>query len=273
MTQTPDDLLARRNELHDKLGIVIDEVSPTRTTGRVPVEGNTQPYGILPVTDLGAFVPRSGEITAALVPLVRRILTRWTTRADTLPRVRPNDDVSDAAMLEMLGLSPVATGVRVRPGVDGKDAGWIGAGAGIDKTVMDAQWQLTKAVLSQYSLSLAQRLLGPALDDTSRRVALPLVSERDPEVIAEILADRTPQVDSVLQALLDLAWDEAKTAHLRAAPEAYLPPLIETLGIDDRVARMATAAVSGVAIGAAVTATRRPRESAPKSNEPAASAD
>ncbi len=47
MTQTPDDLLARRNELHDKLGIVIDEVSPTRTTGRVPVEGNTQPYGIL----------------------------------------------------------------------------------------------------------------------------------------------------------------------------------------------------------------------------------
>lgn len=213
-----------------------------------------QPYGILPVTDLGAFVPRSGEITAALVPLVRRILTRWTTRADTLPRVRPNDDVSDAAMLEMLGLSPVATGVRVRPGVDGKDAGWIGAGAGIDKTVMDAQWQLTKAVLSQYSLSLAQRLLGPALDDTSRRVALPLVSERDPEVIAEILADRTPQVDSVLQALLDLAWDEAKTAHLRAAPEAYLPPLIETLGIDDRVARMATAAVSGVAIGAAVDA-------------------
>ncbi len=33
--------------LHEKLGIEIDEIRPERVVGRMPVEGNTQPYGML----------------------------------------------------------------------------------------------------------------------------------------------------------------------------------------------------------------------------------
>lgn len=33
--------------LHDRMGIEVTEVSPERIVGTVPVEGNTQPYGLL----------------------------------------------------------------------------------------------------------------------------------------------------------------------------------------------------------------------------------
>jgi uncharacterized protein (TIGR00369 family) len=32
--------------LDEKLGVVLDEVTPTRAVGRCPVEGNTQPFGL-----------------------------------------------------------------------------------------------------------------------------------------------------------------------------------------------------------------------------------
>jgi 1,4-dihydroxy-2-naphthoyl-CoA hydrolase len=33
--------------IHDRLGIVLTSVSPTRVTGTMPVAGNTQPFGLL----------------------------------------------------------------------------------------------------------------------------------------------------------------------------------------------------------------------------------
>lgn len=33
--------------LNDKMGVVITEISPERIVGTMPVEGNTQPYGLL----------------------------------------------------------------------------------------------------------------------------------------------------------------------------------------------------------------------------------
>jgi 1,4-dihydroxy-2-naphthoyl-CoA hydrolase len=42
--------------LHERLGIEVAEAAPGRTTGRLPVEGNTQPFGLL-----------HGGATAALV--------------------------------------------------------------------------------------------------------------------------------------------------------------------------------------------------------------
>jgi 1,4-dihydroxy-2-naphthoyl-CoA hydrolase len=35
------------NPLADRLGIIVTEVSPERVVGTMPVEGNTQPYGLL----------------------------------------------------------------------------------------------------------------------------------------------------------------------------------------------------------------------------------
>ncbi len=44
-----DDILAQLPPaaLHDRMGIEILEARPERVVGRMPVEGNTQPYGLL----------------------------------------------------------------------------------------------------------------------------------------------------------------------------------------------------------------------------------
>lgn len=212
-----------------------------------------QPYGILPVADLAAWKPRPGDITASTVPLIRRVLDRWTRRAARLPRVRPRDDVTDAQLLDMLGTSPVSTGLRARPAADGPQVSRFAAATGSPAPMGDSELKLATAILAQYSPGLAERVLGPVLGEP-RRLALPLVSPRDPEVIAEILADRSPKVDSVLQALLDLAWDEAKKAMLRADPSVHLRALLDLVKPDDRVASLVTAAVSAASIGEAVSA-------------------
>lgn len=212
-----------------------------------------QPYGILPVSDLDAWEPESGDISAALVPLVRRVLARWTARAQRLPRIRPGDEVSDEALLEMLGTNPTSTGVRARPAVDGPQISTLAAATGAPVSVVAAEKQLAQAVMSQYSVELGQRLTAPALQDLTRTIALPLVSARDAEVVATILADGAPQVDSVLQALLDIAWDEAKAAQLRAAPSTYVGPLLDFLRPDAQIVALAQAAMSS-SIDTAVSA-------------------
>lgn len=203
-----------------------------------------QPYGILPITDLRTWEPRSGEITADLVPLVQRILARWADRAQSGARVRPNDQLSDEDLLDMLGTSPISTGVRARPAVDGPAVRTLASATGVSQTVLNADATVMKALVSQYSVELAKRLATPTLPAHARLIPLPLVSERDPAVIADILADRTPKVDSVLQALLDIAWDAAKAARFRAAPEQYVSPLLTLLDADDLVVRLAKTAAS-----------------------------
>lgn len=225
-----------------------------RGAGHSPaIRVGAQPYGILPVADLAAWKPESGDISAALVPLVRRVLGRWSARAGRLPRIRSDDDVSDEALLEILGTNPVSTGVRARPAVDGPQVSTLAAVTGAPVSVVAAEKQLSQAVLAQYSVELGRRLTAPALQDLTRTIALPLVSPRDPEVTAAILADGTPQVDSVLQALLDIAWDEAKAAQKRVAPSTHIGPLLDFLKPDAHIVALAEAAMS-TSIDAAVSA-------------------
>ncbi|MEB0307618.1 hypothetical protein QN345_20210, partial [Cryobacterium sp. 10I1] len=80
--------------------------------------------------------------------------------------------------------------------------------------------------------------------DDSRTIGLPLVSERDADVVAEILAGTTPKVDSVLQALLDIAWDGAKRLRFRAAPQEFVGPLIDFVELDPEIRRIITVAAS-----------------------------
>jgi 1,4-dihydroxy-2-naphthoyl-CoA hydrolase len=49
MTEPPDDLLALipPAALHERMGIEVIEASPDRVVATMPVEGNTQPYGLL----------------------------------------------------------------------------------------------------------------------------------------------------------------------------------------------------------------------------------
>ena len=203
-----------------------------------------QVYGLLPVADLESWKPRSGELGASLAPLVRRLLARWAARAGSLPRVGPGDEVADSAMLEMMGTQPISTSVRARPAVDGPQLQGLAAATGAEAGRLTAERQLGQAMLAQYSVELARRLVPPSVHAESRLIALPLVSERDATVIADILADRSPQVDSVLQAMLDLAWDEAKNRRSRAAPGPFVPPLLTLLGADTRVSAMVKSATA-----------------------------
>lgn len=212
-----------------------------------------QPYGILPVTDLAAWRPRSGETTAVVVPLIQRVLERWVRRAARLSRVRPGDDVTDAALVDMLGTSPVSTAVRARPAADGPQVGTLAKATGASAALGQSELKLAKAVLSQWSPELAKRVIGPALGEP-RRLPLPLVSERDAAVIADILADRSPKVDSILQALLDVAWDEAKEAMARAAPEAYVSSLLGAFKPAEHVVSMVQAATAAIPIDQAISA-------------------
>ncbi|MDY7528272.1 MULTISPECIES: hypothetical protein [unclassified Cryobacterium] len=203
-----------------------------------------QPYGVLPVTDLDAWQPRSGETTAQLVPLIRRTLARWVSRSPVVPHVRPGGQLDDQDLLDMLGTSPVSTGVRARPAVDGPQLASFAAATGADPAQLQAEAHLRTAVLAQFSVDAAKILQTPAPHDDSRTIGLPLVSERDADVVAEILAGTTPKVDSVLQALLDIAWDGAKRLRFRAAPQEFVGPLIDFVELDPEIRRIITVAAS-----------------------------
>ncbi len=214
-----------------------------RGAGPAPaIRVGAQPYGVLPVADLDAWSPRDGDPTASLVAVIRRTLRRWIDRAATLPRVRPGDSVTDEALLDLLGTSPEAVGVRARPAVDGPDLALFAAATGAGASV-DAEMLLRRAVLAQYSAHAARLVLPASLHDQTRTINLPFVSERDAPVVTEILADRTPQVDSVLQALLVLAWDDVKRVRLRVAPDEFVSPLLERLELPPDVVQLVRASL------------------------------
>ncbi|ADP82907.1 PaaI family thioesterase [Pseudofrankia inefficax] len=69
-TSEPADLLAQlnahRGELPRKLGIELLEATPERVVGRMPVEGNRQPYGLLHGGASVALAETVGSIAAML---------------------------------------------------------------------------------------------------------------------------------------------------------------------------------------------------------------
>lgn len=209
-----------------------------------------QPYGVLPVTDLQRWAPRRGETTAGLVGLVTTTLERWIRRSGVVPRVRPGDSVSDDDLLEILGMSPVATGVRARPAADGPVVEGFAAPTGADASVVRAEMQVARVILSQYLGDRAALVEPPSLHQESRTIALPLVADRDAEVVEQILAGRTTKVDSVLQALLHVAWEEASRNRVRAAPDEFVPSILDLVGVDAEIRELALGATVGVAGGA-----------------------
>ncbi|GIH68306.1 hypothetical protein Mth01_05590 [Sphaerimonospora thailandensis] len=72
MTVTdPEEFLSALNgagegHLHERMGIEILEASPERVVGRMPVEGNTQPYGLLHGGASCVLAETLGSIGAAL---------------------------------------------------------------------------------------------------------------------------------------------------------------------------------------------------------------
>lgn len=197
-----------------------------------------QPYGVLPVTNLDAWVPQTGEITEGIAKVVRKLTGRWlAAAAHKVPVIRPGDPNIDATTLDVLGSSPVMQGLRVRPVVSDDVSGSVLAALGIDHREYEAEKISTAAVFSDLLQGDARKIVIGSLHGDTRPLPLQLVSARDAEFITALLGtpSRVLPIDSVLQALLALAWQSSELDVAKAAPASVLPHLVGFIELEPRL--------------------------------------
>jgi hypothetical protein len=206
-----------------------------------------QPYGVLPVSDLTAWVPAPGETAGGIVKAVRTLFQRWLFAAHrTVPKVRPGTPRLDETMLEVLGSSPVMQGLRVRPVLTDDVSAVLLSTLGIDHREYEDEKISTTAVAAGILGGDAAKIIVGSLHKETRPLPLPLASPRDPEFITALLGGsrRTPAVDSVLQALIVLAWDSAELDVAKASPATVLPALGELVELEPELKARVTATVA-----------------------------
>ncbi len=202
-----------------------------------------QPYGVLPVSDLRRWVPAAGETTAGIAVVVRKLLDRWLAVVGSkVPTIRPGAPDVEHALLEVLGHSPVMAGLRVRPVISDDVSEAVLNSMGLDHREYEAEKYSVAAVFSTLLAEDSTRAIIGSLHQETRPLPLALASPRDPEFIAALLG--TPQkvlsVDSVLQALLVLAWRSADLDVAKSAPATVLPTLVEFVELDPAIRVVAT---------------------------------
>ncbi|MHB9005650.1 MAG: hypothetical protein ACYDC1_01825 [Limisphaerales bacterium] len=187
-----------------------------------------QPYGVLPVSSLDEKQWKADArdpIQATLLPLLRKIRVLWTSAAGRLPHVGDGGEI-DKVLTEILGTSPVSMGVMVRTVLSDEAR----------KTAEACQIPIIDSFLQERSLeALAWLHLGleysainpiGSLEGRPRSLPFPMVHESDPAYLDGLLAGNAPRVESVLQALLALAWGAAKQAVEDAAPKSRFSELV-----------------------------------------------
>ena len=117
-------------------------VAPTIRVG-------AQPYGVVPVSDLRAWVPRAGETTAGILHVVRTLLDRWLLAAEhNVPRIRHGQPDIDQVILDVLGHGPVMQGLRARPLITDDVSDAVMAAIGLDRSQYEAEKVSIAAVFS-----------------------------------------------------------------------------------------------------------------------------
>jgi hypothetical protein len=203
-----------------------------RGRGPLPaLRAGDQPYGVIPVAPLGdAWKTRGGDrFEAELLARLRKLRDKWAACLAGVPRVGAAD--IDKTVLEQLGSAPVSFAVRVRSVLAGEFApiatqvtGASAADLEIEGLIESLVWEeINTARLGRPPASLAAE---------SRPLQLPYVHESDPEFIEALIAGSPPAPQSVLQALLALAWDSARRA---AEREAAGGRLAEIVALSDRI--------------------------------------
>jgi len=206
-----------------------------------------QPYGLLPVSDLSAWAPAVGEPTAGIVQVVRSLLERWRFAAErNVPVVRPGEADIDATLLDVLGSSPTLQGLRVRPVVTDDVSAAVIAALGLDHRDYEAERMSMAAVVSGLLGAEAAKMTVGSLHTDTRPLPLPLASARDPEFIEALLGDpsRILSIDSVLQALLALAWRSSELDVAKASPATVLPTLVEFVDLEPELRAQTSAMVA-----------------------------
>lgn len=163
-----------------------------------------QPYGVLPVTNL-AQVEGVAPHVDALARLLERTALLWRVGARSVPSV-PEGGIR--ALPAVLGQTPVSWGLRVRRLLDtgGPIAAAVAAGS---FEQAQARGDLT-AIFESLMRVPAGTLADPDVLGVDRTLALRLVADTDPEVLAALVEGGEPGPDSVLQVLLALALDTVR---------------------------------------------------------------
>jgi len=226
-------------------GLFRDQV---RGRGPAPaLRVGAQPYGILPVSDLRTWVPRTGETSAGIAHVVRTVMDSWLYAArHKVPLVRPGAPDIDRTLLEVLGSAPVMQGLRVRPVISEWAATSLGLALGLDLDLYASERSSTAAVGAALLGVDAARLAVGSLHQHDRPLPLPLVSPRDGEYLEALVAapSRHLAVDSVLQALATLAWDSDELDVAKASPASVLPALLDYVTIDPHLKTRVSALVA-----------------------------
>jgi hypothetical protein len=166
-----------------------------------------QPYGILPVSAASRWRTDRGDAFETKVrDCLDRLRKRWLGCVAKVPRMGagPIDDV----LLELLGSSPVCLSLRVRQIISSPFA-LLGAEAnGADPADLEVE-HLLEGLLWEELFSGSLVDLAGSFGE-SRPLSLPLVHESDPGFIDALIANSSPSVKSVFQALVELAWDRAQ---------------------------------------------------------------
>ncbi len=215
-----------------------------RGRGPLPaIRVGDQPYGILPVSRLDdAWKSAAGDrFEIELLDRLRRLRAKWASCLSAVPRVGVGD--IDKATVDMLGTAPVSFSVRVRSILSGEFAPIATQVTGASKDDLETEALIDALIWEEINNASLAHPPGSLAAD-SRPLQLPYVHDSDPAFIDALIAGASPAQQSVLQALLALAWDSARRA---ADKEAADGRLAEIVGLSDKLSVASRDRVLGLA--------------------------
>ena len=184
-----------------------------------------QPYGVLPVSRLDDAWQTSARdrFETELLLRLRRLRTKWASCVAAVPRV--GGGAIDQATVDMLSSAPVSFAVRVRSILSGEFAPLATQATGASPADLEIEALIESLIWEEINTASLERPPG-SLAAESRPLQLPYVHESDPVFIDALIAGTPTSPQSVLQALLALAWDGAGRAADKEAANGRLGEIV-----------------------------------------------
>jgi hypothetical protein len=200
-----------------------------------------QPYAVLPVSiDALWTTDRRDRAEAELLSRLRLLRSKWRAALPGIPRVGSNDPI-DKTMEQLLGSAPVSFAAQVRRVLANSAGIFVAEATGASKEDLEIDQLIDTLIwedINNGRMSRPPRIL----EKDPRPLPLPYVHESDIGFIENLLA-KDPvysQPQSVLQALLALAWDRSQR---EAAEEAGI---VQIAAHSERFSDAQRAAVSAL---------------------------
>ena len=223
-----------------------------RGRGPLPaIRVGDQPYGVIPVSRLDQTwkTPARDRFEQELLLRLQRLRAKWTLCRPAVPSA--GTGAIDQATMDMLGSAPVSFAVRVRTLIGSALATFAADTTGASQEDLQAEALIESLIWEEINTGSLSFPFG-SLATQSRPLSLPYAHESDPGFIDALIKPKQPPVplpapQSVLQALLALAWDSAQRA---ARAESAGGRLAEIVTASERIPRASRERVLALAAGA-----------------------